>query len=86
MSKRYCSYCQRQTKRFLKPHSITVKISPLILMPVKSLPTKRILNGLNKGNKGYIPMVGHIAQTGQIVATDFKASNVIKHTQFQTTI
>ena len=55
-------------------------------MPVKSLPTKRILNGLNKGNKGYIPMVGHIAQTGQIVATDFKASNVIKHTQFQTTI
>ncbi len=55
-------------------------------MPVKSLPTKRILNGLNKGNKGYIPMVGHIAQTGQIVATDFKAGNVIKHTQFQTTI
>ncbi len=25
-----------------------------------------------KGNKGYMPMVGHIAQTSQIVATDFR--------------
>jgi hypothetical protein len=24
-----------------------------------------------------MPMVGHIAQTGQIVATDFKAGNVL---------
>jgi hypothetical protein len=29
-----------------------------------------------KGNKSYMPMVGHIAQTGQIVATDFRAGNV----------
>ena len=28
-----------------------------------------------KGNKGYMPMVGHIAQTGQVVATDFRAGN-----------
>jgi hypothetical protein len=27
-------------------------------------------------NKGYMPMVGHIAQTGQIVASDFRAGNV----------
>ena len=33
-----------------------------------------------KGNKGYMPMVGHIAQTGQIVATDFKAGNVSPNT------
>jgi len=28
-----------------------------------------------KKHKGYMPMVGHIAQTGQIVATDFRAGN-----------
>ena len=28
-----------------------------------------------KGNKGYMPMVGHIAQTSQIVATDFRQGN-----------
>lgn len=28
-----------------------------------------------KNNKGYMPMVGHIAQTGQIVATDFREGN-----------
>jgi hypothetical protein len=33
-----------------------------------------------KGNKGYMPMVGHIAQTGQIVATDFRAGNVSPNT------
>lgn len=26
--------------------------------------------------KGYMPMVGHIAETGQVVATDFRAGNV----------
>ncbi|AYQ57375.1 hypothetical protein MS2017_1700 [Bathymodiolus thermophilus thioautotrophic gill symbiont] len=31
-------------------------------------------------NKGYVPMVGHIAQTGQIVATDFRAGNVSPNT------
>lgn len=29
-----------------------------------------------KNNKGYMPMVGHIAQTSQIVATNFRAGNV----------
>ncbi|VVM25674.1 hypothetical protein BSPWISOXPB_7710 [uncultured Gammaproteobacteria bacterium] len=33
-----------------------------------------------KGNKSYMPMVGHIAQTGQIVATDFRAGNVSPNT------
>lgn len=28
-----------------------------------------------KSNKGYMPMVGHIAQTGQIVACDFRKGN-----------
>ena len=28
-----------------------------------------------KGNKVYMPMVGHVAQTGQVVATDFRAGN-----------
>jgi hypothetical protein len=28
-----------------------------------------------KGNKGYMPMIGHISQTGQIVATDFRQGN-----------
>ncbi len=28
-----------------------------------------------KKNKGYMPMVGHIAETGQIVACDFRAGN-----------
>jgi hypothetical protein len=32
------------------------------------------------GIKGYMPMVGHIAQTGQIVATDFRAGNVSPNT------
>ena len=27
-------------------------------------------------NQGYMPMVGHIAETGQIVASDFRAGNV----------
>lgn len=29
-----------------------------------------------KNNKGFMPMVGHIAQTGQIVAVDFRQGNV----------
>ena len=29
-----------------------------------------------KQNKGFMPMVGHIAQTGQIVAVDFRKGNV----------
>ena len=29
-----------------------------------------------KQNKGFMPMVGHIAQTGQIVAVDFRRGNV----------
>ena len=29
-----------------------------------------------KGNKGYIPMLGHIAETGQVVAYDFRQGNV----------
>ena len=29
-----------------------------------------------KQNKGFMPMVGHIAQTGQIVAVDFRQGNV----------
>jgi len=29
-----------------------------------------------KKNKGYMPMVGHIAQTGQVVAIDFREGNV----------
>lgn len=28
-----------------------------------------------KNNKGYMPMVGHIAQTGQVVAVDFREGN-----------
>ncbi|VVM26247.1 hypothetical protein BSPWISOXPB_9145 [uncultured Gammaproteobacteria bacterium] len=40
--------CERQIKRSLKPHSITVKISLLILMPVKSLPIKQMPSGLIK--------------------------------------
>ena len=28
-----------------------------------------------KKNKGYMPMVGHIAETGQVVACDFRAGN-----------
>jgi hypothetical protein len=71
---------KRSIKLCLKPRLIIAKTSPLILMPVKSLPTKRTLNGLIKGNKSYMPMVGHIAQTGQIVATDFKAGNVSPNT------
>ena len=37
---------ERQIKCSLKPHSITVKISLLILMPVKSLPIKQMPSGL----------------------------------------
>jgi len=33
-----------------------------------------------KSNKGYMPMVGHIAQTSQIVATDFRAGNISPNT------
>ncbi|MDC9714359.1 MAG: transposase [Gammaproteobacteria bacterium] len=33
-----------------------------------------------KKHKGYMPMVGHIAQTGQIVATDFRAGNISPNT------
>ena len=33
-----------------------------------------------KGNKDYMSMVGHIAQTGQIVATDFRAGNISPNT------
>ena len=29
-----------------------------------------------KGNKGYMPMLGHIAETGQVVAYDFRQGNV----------
>jgi pyridoxal biosynthesis lyase PdxS len=29
-----------------------------------------------KKHKGYMPIIGHIAQTGQIVATNFRAGNV----------
>ena len=29
-----------------------------------------------KGNKGYMPMLGHIAETGQVVAYDFREGNV----------
>ena len=29
-----------------------------------------------KGNKGYMPMLGHIAETGQVVAYDFRRGNV----------
>ncbi|MBA5247913.1 MAG: hypothetical protein FE834_00020 [Gammaproteobacteria bacterium] len=32
-----------------------------------------------KKHKGYMPMVGHIAQTGQIVATDFRQDCVQNH-------
>ncbi len=28
-----------------------------------------------KNNKGYMPMVGHVAQTGQVVAADFRTGN-----------
>jgi len=28
-----------------------------------------------KKNKGYMPMVGHIAETGQVVACDFREGN-----------
>ena len=29
-----------------------------------------------KGNRGYMPMIGHVAETGQVVAYDFRAGNV----------
>ena len=29
-----------------------------------------------KGNRGYMPMFGHIAETGQALAVDFRAGNV----------
>ena len=28
-----------------------------------------------KSNQGYMPMVGHIAQTGQVVSCDFREGN-----------
>ena len=36
---------------------------------------KTSANWTYKKNKGYMPMVGHIAQTGQIVAVDFREGN-----------
>ncbi len=37
---------------------------------------KSSADGTYKKNKGFMPMVGHIAQTGQIVAVDFRRGNV----------
>ena len=37
---------------------------------------KTSANWIYKKNKGFMPMVGHIAQTGQMVAVDFRQGNV----------
>jgi len=66
---------QRTNKILLSSALHTVKKVTLDIDATEVISNKSSADWTYKSNKGYMPMLGHIAQTGQIVACDFRKGN-----------
>ncbi len=66
---------QKINKTLLAAALHTVKKVTLDIDATEVIANKSSANWTYKSNKGYMPMLGHIAQTGQIVACDFRKGN-----------
>ena len=66
---------QKLNKTFLLAALHTCKAITLDIDATEIIANKTSAKWTYKSNKGYMPMVGHIAQTGQILACDFRKGN-----------
>ena len=66
---------QKLNKTFLSAALHTCKGVTLDIDATEIIANKTSAQWTYKSNKGYMPMVGHIAQTGQVLACDFRKGN-----------
>lgn len=69
------SACQEVNKILLKSALHNCKSILLDIDATEIIANKASADWTYKSNKGYMPMVGHIAQTGQVLACDFRKGN-----------
>ena len=66
---------QKVNKTLLSATLHTCKAITLDIDATEVIANKTSAQWTYKSNKGYMPMVGHIAQTGQVLACDFRKGN-----------
>lgn len=72
---RIMSLCQKLNEPLLSAALHTCQSVTLDIDATEIVAHKRSAEWTYKSNKGYMPMVGHIAQTGQVLSSDFRKGN-----------
>lgn len=69
------SICQQVNEALLSAALHTCKSVTLDIDATEIIANKRSADWTYKSNKGYMPIVGHIAQTGQVLSSEFRPGN-----------